>query len=121
MNILKEYTSVLQFLRKPIYIYFVFAFVWLISCQVGFFFLQKNLSIKTVEALQNQLRQELDYSNFQYLSRSINDFQKSGAIRCATLKIVAPSKMEILDLRYMSDESSCKERDWFLSGGHSGR
>lgn len=119
MNILKEYTSVLQFLRKPIYIYFVFAFVWLISCQVGFFFLQKNLSIKTVEALQNQLRQELDYSNFQYLSRSINDFQKSGAIRCATLKIVAPSKMEILDLRYMSDESSCKDRDWFLSGAHT--
>jgi signal transduction histidine kinase len=99
-------------------VYLVFSLIWLLSCQLGFFFLQKNLGNKTLNSIQNQLRQELDFSNFQYLARSITDYQNSGSIRCALVKMKAPAEMEILDLRYMTDPQSCVDSEWLLSGAH---
>lgn len=97
-------------------VYLIFSLIWLLSCQVGFFFLQKNLGSKTLNSIQNQLRQELDFSNFQYLARSITDFQNSGSIRCALVKMKLPTEMDIIDLRYMSNPRSCSHSEFLLSG-----
>ena len=98
--------------------YIVAALFWLVGCQVGFYFLQTNLSTKTLSSLQSQLRQELDFSNFQYLTRSITEFQNSGSISCAVLKMKSPSQIDILDLRYITGSSACGKNDLLLSGAH---
>ncbi|WP_413289896.1 sensor histidine kinase [Bdellovibrio sp. HCB337] len=105
-------------LNRNYRIYFFLAIIWLMSCQAVFFFLQKNLSNKTISSINNQLRQELDFSNFQYLVRSITDFQTSGAIRCAVVKMKSPSAIDILDLRYMNTLAECNSPEWFLHGAH---
>ena len=42
--------------------------------------IQNSLGQKVIGSLQNQLRQELEHSNFHFLARSINDYNKSEDI-----------------------------------------
>lgn len=91
------------------------ALLWLTICQLLFMPIQSSIGQKVADSIQNQLRQELDFSDFQYISRSITDFNKSGSIKCPVLKKIYPSSVEILDLSYMSD-SSCDNFNIFLTG-----
>ncbi|HEY8270779.1 MAG TPA: HAMP domain-containing sensor histidine kinase [Pseudobdellovibrionaceae bacterium] len=116
MVFLEKFKKLLPFANGQVYLFS--AVLWLFSCQIGFYFLQINLANKTLFSLQNQLRQELDFSNFQYLIRSITDFQNSGSIKCAVVKMKSPVTMDILDLRYMSGLNECAEFEWFLGGAH---
>lgn len=74
---------------------------WLIICQGLFIMVQNSLGQKVIGSVQNQLRQELEHSNFHFLARSINDYNKSGDISCAVLEKVNDVHARILDLRYM--------------------
>jgi len=63
--------------------------------------IQNSFGHKVIETTRNQLRQELDFSNFHFLSRSITDYTSSGAIRCSVLNKISPEFTPILDLQYM--------------------
>lgn len=102
--------------KSEVRFYIVLLLVWLISCQICFYFFQQNSAEQMKRSLQNQLQQELDYSNFQYISRSITVFQNSGAIRCAQVSVIAPSRIEVIDLRYMNLEQSCTPNSLSLDG-----
>lgn len=88
--------------NKPLFLWlFLSIFGWLIVCQGLFIMVQNSLGQKVIGSLQNQLRQELEHSNFHFLARSINDYNKSGDISCAVLEKVNDTSERILDLRYM--------------------
>ncbi len=70
-------------------------------CQVLFFIVQNSFGQKIIESTSNQLRQELNFSNFHYLARSITDYTQSGAIRCSKLEKVSPDYFQVIDLSYM--------------------
>lgn len=88
--------------------------LWLICCQGLFVLVQSSLGQKIVESTQGQIRQELDFSNFNFLARSITDYTTSGSIKCAVLEKVWPEHVQILDLRYMNDH--CQVSAWQLKG-----
>ena len=41
---------------------------WLICCQTLFVLVQRSAGDKTVNSIQNQLRQELNFSDFHFLA-----------------------------------------------------
>jgi signal transduction histidine kinase len=90
------------------------AVFWLLVCQVSFYFVQESQSQKIVDNLKSQLRQELDFSNFDYLARSIADYTTQGSIRCSVVKRVSQPRANIIDLRYLSDR--CTNSPYFLHG-----
>lgn len=96
--------------------------IWLILCQSLFYLIQNSLGEKIIGALQNQLRQELEHSNFHFLARSINDYNQSGSISCAVVTRQDKIPEIIVDLRYLS--SSCHYPVAILSallaGSHQG-
>ena len=87
---------------------------WLIVCQFLFVMIQAGIGQKVVDSVENQLRQELDFSDFHYLARSVTDYNSKGAIKCAKITKTYPENRAILDLKYMS--SSCTARSYFLNG-----
>ncbi len=87
---------------------------WLFCCQGLFAFVQRISGEKTVTAVQNQLRQELNFSDFHYLARSIIDYTNSGAIKCAVLEKIKPEFIAVTDLKYM--EKSCDSNSLLLDG-----
>lgn len=90
------------------------ALSWLICCQGLFVLIQSSLGQKIIESTQGQFRQELDFSNFNFLARSITDFTTSGSIRCAVLDKIAPETLPILNLKYMG--KNCQTSSLFLLG-----
>lgn len=89
-------------------------FSWLLCCQVLFYVVQNSFGQKVIESTENQLRQELSFSNFHYLARSITDYTQSGAIRCSKLEKVSPDFFQVIDLSYMG--SKCHWPAIFLWG-----
>lgn len=88
--------------------------IWLLISQAGFYFLQYSSSSQTVKSLEIILRQELDYSNLQYIARSAGDLQYLGLIRCLKIEREFPSPAPIVDVKYMSKD--CRVFDWQLQG-----
>lgn len=88
--------------------------IYLVCCQGLFVLIQSSFGDKIIQSTQAQLRQELDFSNFNFLARSITDSTTSGSIRCAVLDKISPEFTQILNLRYMSQ--SCKVSPWSLRG-----
>lgn len=91
-------------------------FLWLLCCQVLFYVVQNSFGQKVIESTGNQLRQELNFSNFHYLARSITDYTQSGAIRCSKLEKVSPDFFQVIDLSYMG--SKCHWPALFLWGAN---
>lgn len=89
--------------------------VWLLCCQGLFVLVQQSQGQKIVESTQSQLRQELDFSNFHFLSRSLTDFTVSGSIRCVVLEKVKPDYLQVLDLQYMN-KGACSVHPIELKG-----
>ena len=87
---------------------------WLLCCQLLFLLVQKSAGEKTIDSIQNQLRQELNFSNFYFLASSISDFTGTGAIKCAVLEKITPDFVAVIDLKYM--ESSCTSTPILLNG-----
>lgn len=87
---------------------------WLIICQLLFTMIQTGVGQKVVDSVENQLRQELDFSDFHYLARSITDYNTKGAIKCSKITKTYPENLAILDLKYMSDK--CSTNSLFLNG-----
>lgn len=90
--------------------------LWLFCCQGLFILVQKSAGEKTVGSIQNQLRQELNFSDFHFLARSISDFTVSGAIKCAVFEKTSPEFIAVVDLRYM--EPSCNTTPLLLEGSY---
>lgn len=88
--------------------------VWLIICQSLFLMVQSGIGQKVVDSVENQLRQELDFSDFHYLSRSITDYNTKGTIKCSKITKTYPESLPILNLEYMSN--SCSTNLFLLNG-----
>ena len=86
----------------------------LITCQLLFALIQNGIGQKVVDAVENQLRQELDFSDFHYLARSVTDYNAKGAIKCARITNTYPESLPILNLSYMSN--SCATNLFLLNG-----
>ncbi|MGZ3772578.1 MAG: sensor histidine kinase [Pseudobdellovibrionaceae bacterium] len=86
--------------------------IWLLVCQLLFWGVQHSLSKKVINTIQNQFRQELDFSNFHFLSRGLIDYEHSGSVSCILLKKLNP-EMVILN-RQNSD--NCNRPDFLLEG-----
>lgn len=96
-------------------IWIIFSVLLWLACAQGLFLLvQSSLGQKIVESTQGQFRQELDFSNFNFLARSITDYTTSGSIRCAVLEKVKPEFTPVIDLRYMG--TNCKVSPLELKG-----
>ena len=81
-----------------------------------FLLVQNSIGRKAVTSIQNQFRQELEFSNYHYLSRALTDFNSTGDIRCTFLEMLTPDSKVILDLRYMSD--NCNNFNFTLNGSY---
>lgn len=96
-------------------IWVIFSLVfWLFCCQVLFVLVQQSAGEKTVASVQNQMRQELNFSDFHFLARSISDYTTSGAIKCTVLEKIKPEFIPVVDLRYM--ENNCRSIPLLLNG-----
>lgn len=87
---------------------------WLFCCQGLFILVQRSAGEKIVASVQNQMRQELNFSDFHFLARSISDYTISKAIKCTILEKIKPEFIPIVDLTYM--ENSCHSVAFFLNG-----
>jgi len=94
-------------------ILFVLTIVWLLIIQVAFYYVQLNQAKNSTLFIHGQLRQELDFSNFQFINRNLSDLDNKGTIKCTKLLITHPKKTVILDLTY---KGNCNQSDWFLNG-----
>ncbi len=92
--------------------YFILSIILLIVIQILFFFLQRSIGQKIVTSIQSQLRQDLDLSNFHYLSKSISDYTYSGTIECTVIKRIYPKEIQILNI----DRGDCNKNEIFLEG-----
>lgn len=91
-----------------------FTISWIFLCQFMFYMIQKTYGEKQSQTFQSQLRQELDFSNFHYLSRSITDLSNSDTIKCATVERIKPDRLSIIDLKYMYWD--CETSPFLLMG-----
>lgn len=105
--------ALFQSIKKIKWVFFALI-SWLIICQLLFVMIQNGIGQKVVDSVENQLRQELDFSDFHYLARSITDYNAKGAIKCAKIIKIHPENLAILDLGYMS--SSCLTNSYLLNG-----
>ncbi|MCB0363706.1 MAG: HAMP domain-containing histidine kinase, partial [Bdellovibrionales bacterium] len=87
--------------------------LWLLICQVVFFFIQSNQGVELTHAINALVRSDLVSSNFDYLARTIGDLERLGAIHCPLLEQIHPHYKAILDLRY---RGGCTEHSALLSG-----
>lgn len=92
----------------------IFSAIWILLGQFFFVAFQRDKATSIVYMLNNQLRQELDYGNFQYLARSATDFVQSGAVKCITIKQLRPKEVEIINLSYM--QRNCSPSEFSLEG-----
>lgn len=105
--------ALFQSIKKIKWVFFALI-SWLIICQLLFVMIQNGIGQKVVDSVENQLRQELDFSDFHYLARSITDYNAKGAIKCAKIIKVHPENLAVLDLKYMSP--SCTTNSYLLDG-----
>lgn len=88
--------------------------IWVIVCQLVFYFIQHNHGHDLSRALQSQFRSDLFSSDFEYLLRSVGDLEKLATIRCPVVEQVEPHRRILLDLSFRGD---CIQSSWLLSGG----
>jgi signal transduction histidine kinase len=88
--------------------------IWVIVCQLVFYFIQHNHGLDLSRALQSQFRSDLFSSDFEYLLRSVGDLEKLATIRCPVVEQIEPSRRILLDLSFRGD---CIQNSWLLSGG----
>lgn len=74
--------------------------------QVVFYFVESNQITTLTKSIQNQLRQELDYSNFHFIARSLSDLEATKTISCVKLVLEDVKSKTILDLTYKEQCSS---------------
>ncbi|MBK9041542.1 MAG: HAMP domain-containing histidine kinase [Bdellovibrionales bacterium] len=88
--------------------------IWVIVCQLVFYFIQHNHGLDLSRALQSQFRSDLFSSDFEYLLRSVGDLEKLATIRCPVVEQIEPRRRILLDLSFRGD---CIQNSWLLSGG----
>lgn len=88
--------------------------IWVIVCQLVFYFIQHNHGLDLSRALQSQFRSDLFSSDFEYLLRSVGDLEKLATIRCPVVEQLEPHRRILLDLSFRGD---CIQNSWLLGGG----
>lgn len=86
--------------------------IWLLAVQIVFHFVESNQINTLSKTIQSQLRQELDYSNFQFIARSLSDLEATKTISCVTLILDDFKQKTILDLTYKEE---CKPNIRFFN------
>ena len=98
--------------------FFLFLLIQLITLSLiqGIFLkLQSTHSQSIALAVSNLLREEQNQGNPQLISRTIEDMENAGILKCSTLAQIVPHSQEQLNLSY---RSNCSKFNLLLDGGY---
>lgn len=86
---------------------------WAVLVQISFFFIQNSQAKSLMGAIHGQLRNDLDISNFQFISRNLMDLETLGTIKCIEFKLEGSLPKSILSTTF---RGRCHSQSILLNG-----